>query len=131
MAKKLLSDLGCEDAELSILVTDDTEIRKLNKKFRGKDQTTDVLSFPQDSPGRQGFPAILGDVVISLETTRRQATERDASVSEEFLRLLIHGVLHLLRYDHEDVPRSEAERMRRKERSLARKLSGKHLSGET
>lgn len=123
MAKMLLSDLGCNEADLSILITDDKEIRRLNKRYRGKNKATDVLSFPLSLPGGVGRPFVLGDVVISLDTTRIQAKDQHVSVSEEFLRLLIHGVLHLLGFDHENVPRGEAERMRRKERILFRKLS--------
>ena len=116
--RKLLSALGSEERELSVLFTGDREIRALNKKFRKKDMATDVLSFPANgTPGGS-----IGDLVISVPTARRQAREWGVSPAEEMLRLLIHGVLHLHGYDHEKVSRKEAERMRRMERKLFRML---------
>ena len=73
---------------------DDASIQELNQKWRGKDQPTDVLSFPQ------GTPTHLGDIVISLPTARRQAERFQHSLQTELQRLLIHGILHLLGYDH-------------------------------
>lgn len=83
-------------AELSILLTSDPAIQALNRDHRGKDEPTDVLSFPQHDPDH----VILGDVVISLDTATRQATERGMHVRDEVRVLLVHGVLHLLGYDH-------------------------------
>ncbi len=108
---------------MSILFTDDQEIAELNAQYRGKDKPTDVLSFPQeDCCDRTEGAAVLGDVVISFETARRQALERGETVESEILRLLVHGVLHLAGYDHEGVGRNEAQRMRRKERQLLKWL---------
>ena len=85
-------------AEVSILVTDDDEMRQLNRRYRRRDAPTDVLAFPQDEPsspaGERG-PRLLGDVVISAETAQRQARERRASFDGEMQLLAIHGVLHL------------------------------------
>ena len=96
-AKKILNGLASEKipeetTELSILITDDTEIQKLNASFRGKDSPTDVLSFSL-LEGATEYPSInsLGDVVISLETAERQAKGLDVSLDDEVLRLLIHG----------------------------------------
>ncbi|MDD2942078.1 MAG: rRNA maturation RNase YbeY [bacterium] len=118
-ARKLLSVLGCEERELSILVTDDREIRQLNNDYRGKDKPTDVLSFSLDegefSLYSQGH---LGDIVISQETAVRQALEYEVSLADEMQRLLIHGLLHLLGYDHENVPEEEVRRMEEKEEEL-------------
>ena len=83
-------------AELSIVVTTDRRIRKLNREWRGKDKATDVLSFEQDPK-----TGLLGDVVVSLDTARRQAREGGRPLSEELERLLAHGLLHLLGHDHE------------------------------
>ena len=117
-ARRLLRALRLEDAELSLLVVSDRRIRQLNRDWRGRDRATDVLSFPQhDGPG----PApggLLGDVVISVDAARRQAGEAGESLGEEADRLLIHGLLHLLGYDHERSA-SEARRMQRRERVLA------------
>jgi probable rRNA maturation factor len=92
----------------------DVEVHALNRQYRGKDKPTDVLSFPLADELQ---PSLLGDVVISVETAARQARRRGHSLREELQTLLIHGVLHLLGYDHE-VSRSEAIRMRRKEREV-------------
>ena len=120
-ARRLLQALRLSDAELSLLLVSDREMRVLNRRWRGRDRSTDVLSFAQrEGPG--GAPdGVLGDVVISVDTARRQAAERGSTLAREADRLLIHGLLHLLGYDHE---RSEAEarRMRRRELSLARWL---------
>ncbi|HKA53396.1 MAG TPA: rRNA maturation RNase YbeY [Candidatus Binatia bacterium] len=101
-------------AELSLALVTDPEIHALNHRYRGKDKPTDVLSFPLADALQ---PSLLGDVVISIETAARQARRRGHSLREELQTLLIHGILHLLGYDHE-VSRSEAARMRRKEREV-------------
>lgn len=92
----------------------DPTIHALNRQYRGKDKPTDVLSFPLADEIQ---PFLLGDVVISIETAARQAQRRRHSLPEEVQTLLIHGILHLLGYDHE-VSRSEAIRMHRKEREV-------------
>jgi len=92
----------------------DPEIHVLNRQYRGKDKPTDVLSFPLADTLQ---PSVLGDVVISVETAARQAQRRGHSLQEELQILLIHGILHLLGYDHE-VSRREAVRMHRKEREV-------------
>lgn len=103
----------------------DRAMRSLNKRYRGKDKTTDVLSFTfREGPFSNIRPEILGDIVISIPTARRQAGEAGASLDSEISRLLIHGLLHLLGYDHEQGP-AEADRMRRKERLLIKKVIGK------
>lgn len=84
------------------MLTDDSEIHQLNKKYRGVDRPTDVLSFSQQEGE---FPSVvsnfLGDVVISYETATRQAKEENHSLYRELFILLSHGILHLLGYDHE------------------------------
>lgn len=97
-----------EVVELSVLLCDDARIRELNKEWRKKDSPTDVLSFPQDQPA--GAPLILlGDLVISVETAARQAEERDHSLLDELRILLVHGLLHVLDYDHELGPEASEE----------------------
>jgi probable rRNA maturation factor len=96
--------LGRPDGELSVLLTDDSEIRSLNLEYRGIDRPTDVLSFSQlegDAFPHENGPLILGDVVISMDRAREQAKDLNVSVEEELRRLFIHGLLHLMGYDHE------------------------------
>jgi probable rRNA maturation factor len=104
-ALKVLEILSVTDSELSILLTDDEEIKSLNRSYRGKDAPTDVLSFPMNET--VGGRRILGDVVISVDTAKRQASERGESLEEAIDRLLIHGILHLMGYDHERGPQEE------------------------
>lgn len=101
LANEILNFLNQKNVELSITLTNNETIHKLNKEWRGKDKPTDVLSFPIDEKP-SGYPYhILGDVVISLPFAKKQAEEIGFTYKEEFLRLLIHGILHLLGYDHE------------------------------
>ncbi len=108
------------DAELSIVVTDDETIRDLNRRYRDRDEPTDVLSFgledEQSFPIPPGARRQLGEVVISYPTAQRQAEEAGRDVQAELLHLVVHGVLHILGYDHEE---PEEERvMREKEESV-------------
>jgi rRNA maturation RNase YbeY len=96
-------------------------MRSLNRKYRGRDYPTDVLAFPMGSMAEQ-TDVFLGDVVICLPVAIGQASRFGNSADQEILRLLIHGTLHLLGYDHEQSPR-EATRMQRKERTIVQKLS--------
>ena len=113
-ARTILRHLDQTRAELSLALVTDREIHVLNRQYRDKDKPTDVLSFPLADELQ---PFLLGDVVISVETAARQAQRRGHSLRKELQTLLIHGVLHLLGYDHE-VSRSEAIRMHRKEREV-------------
>ncbi|OQB49154.1 MAG: Endoribonuclease YbeY [Firmicutes bacterium ADurb.Bin153] len=92
--------------EVSVLITDDEGIRKLNLRYRGKDTSTDVLSFPMcEDDEEDEDPEILnllGDIVISLETAGRQAEEYGHPIEREVAYLSVHGALHLLGYDHEE-----------------------------
>ncbi len=102
---QVLEILGETQCELSLLLTDDAEIRRLNKTYRNLDHATDVLSFPQDENAvNESGDTLLGDVVISVETAARQAEEHHLSFNEELILLAIHGILHLLGYDHERSP---------------------------
>ena len=116
---KVLSSLDSNEYEISILFIGDQGIRDLNHRFRGVDRSTDVLSFPQLFEGlpETSGTLILGDVAISLETALRQIKIHGLSLEEELTLLLIHGILHLLGYDHE-ISDHEEERMRKKTREL-------------
>ena len=115
----VMKNLGCLNQEVSILLTDDADIRKLNQQFRNIDKATDVLSFPQDTDEDPIIPGviILGDIAVSLDTAQTQAKEHGLTFEEEIILLLIHGILHLLGYDHE-ISDQEDERMRIKTREL-------------
>jgi len=102
---QVLETLEETDCELSLLLTDDIEIQELNRTYRDLDKATDVLSFPQDEDAvNESGDTLLGDVVISVETAARQAEEHHLSFNEELILLAIHGILHLLGYDHERSP---------------------------
>ena len=110
-AEAILKALQIEGAELSILITHDDHIRELNRAYRGKDRATDVLSFPNGD--KVADKLLLGDVVISVDTASRQAEELGVTLEEEVERLLVHGIVHLLGYDHElgEREREEFERI--------------------
>ena len=117
-AARLLRLLGEARAELTVALVGDDEMQRLNAAYRGKDRPTDVLAFAMREGKRAaGDEGTLGDVVISLDTAQRQAESRGHSVDEEVTTLLLHGVLHLLGYDHERSP-AAARRMKKKEREL-------------
>lgn len=91
------------EIEVGVLVTDDDGIRNLNRTYRGIDTPTDVLAFAmRDGVDADLHPEMLGDVVISLETARRQAEEQGRAVEDEIGLLAVHAALHLLGHDHED-----------------------------
>jgi probable rRNA maturation factor len=117
-ARRLLTALDESSAELTVSLVDDAEIHRLNRDYRGKDRPTDVLAFAMREGRRvSGDDTVLGDVVISLDTAARQAAPRRVSTDDEVRTLLIHGILHLLGYDHER-SEPEARRMKRMERKL-------------
>jgi len=94
--------LGYPEAELSLVLTDDPGIARLNQTYLGRPGPTNVLSFPQQEGDFAGLnPALLGDVVVSVETARQEAELAGESLEWALLRLIIHGVLHLAGFDHE------------------------------
>jgi probable rRNA maturation factor len=99
IAHRALEVLGLSKVELSIALVSDVQIKRLNKLYRNKDKPTDVLSFPIGEKVEDWL--ILGDIVISVDTAKRQAQELGHSLEEELKRLLVHGLVHLLGYDHE------------------------------
>ena len=124
LTEQILLKLKRPDVELGLVLLNDRQIRYLNGKYRGKDSPTDVLSFPLNRgasfKGPLSPPVLLGDVVISVETARRQAREKDQNLYEQVGRLLVHGILHLQGFDHEKA--RDARRMWRKERELIKDL---------
>jgi probable rRNA maturation factor len=123
----LLAAIGRPAATVSLSFVGDRAMRRLNREHRGKDRTTDVLSFPMYEPFKvprrrsAGDPELmLGDIIISIDVAARQAAAYDAGLDAEIERLLVHGVLHLLGHDHEEP--TERRRMVREERKLAKAI---------
>jgi probable rRNA maturation factor len=117
-ARRILHEMGFVDAELSLAFVDDADMRLLNATYRRINKPTDVLAFAM-TEGRfsEVNPYLLGDVVISAETAAFRARREGRPVDDELNALLVHGVLHLLGYDHERSP-ADARVMRAKERAL-------------
>ena len=105
------------NGQVTVLLTTDRTLRDLNRRFRGKDEATDVLSFPSTNPAPVP-EKIAGDVAISVETARRQATEQGHALGVELRVLMLHGLLHLAGYDHE----TDTGKMQRRERQLRARL---------
>ncbi len=97
---RLMDELGVGDKAVTVILTDDPRIRALKREHWGEDAPTDVLSFPTFEPGDPFVPPHLGDIVISLDTARRQAAEAGRSLEEEVLVLAAHALWHLLGHDH-------------------------------
>lgn len=117
IARAALERLGTGPVELSVALVRDAEIHALNAAYRSVDRPTDVLAFAQGEGEGLAPTGLLGDVVISVPTAERQARGRGTTLERELAALLIHGILHLLGYDHERSA-AEAQRMRRREREL-------------
>jgi probable rRNA maturation factor len=106
-------------ASVGVLLVGDRRMRNLNRAYRGKDSTTDVLSFSQlEGESSPNNTAELGDIVISLAQASRQASERGNTLNQEIELLLIHGLLHLIGYDHE-INRYQGKKMKAVEKELA------------
>jgi probable rRNA maturation factor len=106
------------DAELSILIVDDPQIEILNRKYLNREGPTNVIAFPMlEGDFSQISPQLLGDVVVSIETAERERINSGLSLEERFTQLIIHGILHLFGYDHEE-DENEAELMERKSNDL-------------
>lgn len=99
--------------QVTVLLTTDAALRNLNKRFRGKNKPTDVLSFPVDAD-QPGAKELAGDLAISIPTARRQAAAQQHTLSTEIKVLVLHGLLHLAGYDHE----TDTGQMERRERKL-------------
>jgi probable rRNA maturation factor len=116
-------------AEMSLVLADDALVQTLNRDYRDKDKPTNVLSFAlldgsddsDDALAREeGMPILIGDVILAFETVRREAREQGKSIENHLTHLVIHGVLHLLGYDHQSDP--DADRMERLETSILARM---------
>ncbi|MCS6998386.1 MAG: rRNA maturation RNase YbeY [Aquificaceae bacterium] len=117
IVSRLLELEGLQGVELNLYLTDDPTTRKLNREYRGKDKATDVLSFPFGE--QAGGYRLLGEIVLSLDTAERQARELGHGLEEEIKRLVVHGFVHLLGYDHERGEEEERVFREKEERLLS------------
>ena len=125
VAQRILADLALPEAELSILLVDDIQIRDLNRRYLRRDKPTNVLSFPM----KEGefsilHPQLLGDLVISVETAKRQSNRFGLDEMEMVSLLMIHGILHLIGYEHERTKKGARE-MTIKQKELLHTITGK------
>ena len=117
-ARRILSALGCPEAQLSILIVDDDQIAELNRTYLNHAGPTNVISFPmQEGEFANITPGLLGDVVISADTAHREAVEAGMEMAFRFNQLLVHGILHLVGFDHIN-SREAAEAMEHKSNEL-------------
>lgn len=123
--RKLLAITGCTDKEISIVFVNDSMITELNRLYLGRNHPTNVLSFAI-SEGAFGDlnPFLLGDVIVSVERALADALSAGLPFEDELDFLMIHGILHLIGYDHENVSAKEKRRMHEKEKDLFYRLKG-------
>ncbi len=127
LAERVLKSEGCRQTQANILFTDDRTIKAYNKKYRRKDRPTDVLAFYQSRSRKEALASeLLGDVVISAQTARRQAKERASSIYDEIALYVIHGLLHLLQY--KDSSQKEKEALNKKQQALFKTYAKKKTS---
>jgi probable rRNA maturation factor len=121
----MLGHLELDDVELSIALVDDGAMKELNHSYRGKNRPTDVLAFAMREGELPDDDGMLGDVVISVDTARRQAARNGRSLLDEMTMLLAHGLLHLLGYDHDTKSKEKvmAAKTRELEVAAARRLA--------
>ena len=115
----LLKQLNCPESEVSVLLLDDKGIQEINRTYLDRDRPTNVISFAMnDGEFSAVNPHLLGDIIISVETALRDAKQEEINFMDELEFLLIHGLLHLLGYDHENTTTVKASEMKIKEREL-------------
>ena len=121
--------MGSPDSELSIVIVDDKEIASLNQKYLNHQGPTNVISFPmQEGEFPEVNPGLLGDVVISIDTTEKESRDAGIAVEDRFDELLVHGILHLFGYDHVN-DAEEARVMEAKSQALLTMLRKKGEDG--
>jgi len=125
VVRRLLLHTGCSDREISLLFVDDDEITEINRRYLRRNHATNVISFSFLEGEFSGInPVILGDIVISVDTALRDAVNGGIPLEDEMDFLIIHGLLHILGYNHENNQDEEKERMQKKEQELFFLLHG-------
>lgn len=122
--KKILANLGYDDFDLNILFTTNNTIKKYNKEYRNKDKATDILSFPfydtlkpgEKIKAKNKDEEILGDIIISLEFCKKYSEKNKLKFNDYLLRIIVHGIAHLLGYDH--LTDKQFEQMKKFEKKL-------------
>lgn len=137
-AEKMLGHRKLTKVELSVALVDDATIHELNRDYRKKDKPTDVLAFPLQEPVPDKPVGLLGDVILSIDTARKQAKKHKRTLLEELTMLLAHGLLHLLGYDHQTDAEEREMTARTREleaaaivRAPARAVRGRSLRRKT
>lgn len=127
-AQKILDMMNSAGRELSVLIVDDIEMTELNRNYLGRDRPTNVIAFPmQEGAFSQINPGLLGDVVISSDTAYRESREGGIDFETRFLELLVHGILHLLGYDHEQSEADAAVMEEKSEMIMSAKIGRAHV----
>ena len=113
-AQVILNALDCPDAEISIVIVDDLQMAEFNRNYLNREGPTNVIAFPmQEGEFSEINPYLLGDVVISADTAHKEGKAADIDLPSRFTQLLVHGILHLVGYDHEN-DEQEAQKMETK-----------------
>jgi len=121
--------LGLKDREVSLLLTDDEGIREINRLYLNKNQPTNVISFAQqEGEFKEISPFLLGDIIISVETASREAELGGLTLDDELTYLFVHGLLHLIGYNHEDSSSAEEKRMFDKTKEILNYLKKPHIN---
>jgi probable rRNA maturation factor len=121
--KRILAALACPQADVSVIFVNDAEIRDFNRKYLARDSATNVISFSmREGEFSDVNPSLLGDIVISVDTALRDAEREGISLEDELDYLLIHGILHLLGYDHERSGKEAAREMEKRQDELFAQL---------
>jgi len=110
-----------KDVYISVLISDNDEIQNINREYRGKDMPTDVISFAYNETDNEGIYDVLGDIIISFDKVEEQSKEYEHSIEREFFYVLLHGILHLLGYDH--IEDEDKKIMREKEEQILEKYN--------
>jgi probable rRNA maturation factor len=122
VAQRILTELGLLEAELSLLFVSDLQIQALNRRYLRRDKPTNVLAFPmRDGEFPTLHPHLLGDLVISVETANRQSNRFGLDEMEMVILLIVHGVLHLIGYEHEGTKKGARE-MTLKQKELFQRM---------
>jgi probable rRNA maturation factor len=128
---KAMKYLNCHDREISLSLVNDRKIQEINLEYLGRDKPTNVISFGmREGEWQEIQPTVLGDIVISVETACRDSLVSDIGIDDEILFLFIHGLLHLLGFDHEDGVEEHAAIMKTTEKEVFEKIKNYAIDHE-